>query len=166
MIPNTIAEIILAILHRMEEVERRFENRERTGTIAEVDAAKGVARVKYGQDPKSGQPLLSPWIPWKELAMGKIKTHFPPEVGEQVKIVSESGDITDAVIDNRLPSNTFKRPHNKAGEAMIKVGENTSVLFTDGQILTKTPHARTESAKVEYDNRGAGGGQKPGAAIS
>lgn len=157
---------MLLVFKRIEEIERRFENRERTGTITEVDAERGLARVKYGKDPKTGKALLSPKIPWKELAMGKIKTHFPPEVGEQVKIVSESGDITDAVIDNRLPSNSFKRPHNKAGEAMIKVGEKTSILFTEGAILIKTPHARTESAKVEFDNRGSGGGSKPGATIS
>lgn len=165
MIPRSTAEIFLDILHRVEEIERRFENRERTGTIHEVDAEKGLARVKLDEG-KDGQPFLSPWVPWKETAMGFIKTHFPPEVGEQVKLVSESGDLTDAVIDTSIPSNEFKRPHDKTREGRIKVGDKTTITFTEEQFLVQTPHYRVETGKAEYVKTDGGGGSKPGAAIS
>lgn len=164
MIPRTIAEIVLHLLHGQEELERRFENRERTGTIHEVDAEKGLARVKLGED-KNGQPFLTPWIPWMETAMGFIRTHFPPEVGEQVKVVSESGDLTDAVIVTSIPSNQFKRPHNKTREGRIQVGEKTTITFTEDQFLVQTPHYRVETGKAEYVKSG-GGGSKPGAAVT
>lgn len=137
MTPQIFEEIFSSLLHRIEELERRFENRERTGTIAEVDAAKGLARVKLGED-KDGKPYLSPWIPWKETAMGAIKTHFPPEPGEQVKLVSESGDLNDAMIDTSVPSNSNARPHDKTREGVITVGD-TRIHFTGAAVNIKSP---------------------------
>jgi phage baseplate assembly protein gpV len=122
MLPTFLERIVVEQMHRIEELERKLENRTRTGKVAEVDAEKGLARVEIDKD-KDGKPVLSPWIPWKEPAMGAIKTHFPPEVGEQVKITSESGDITDAVIDYSLPSNDNARPHDKPREGVITIGD-------------------------------------------
>lgn len=137
MLPNTLAEIIIDQRYRLEELERRMENRERSGTIAEVDAKKGLARVKIDTDDKSGQPFLTPWIPWKELSMGAIKTHFPPSVGEQVKVVSESGDLTDAQIDFSTPSNSNERPHDKDAEGVIQIGD-TRLLITGDKVVLKS----------------------------
>jgi len=144
MIPRTFEGIIVDLYHRHQDLERRIEMRERTGTIAEVDAAKGLARVKISEDPVTGKPFLSPWIPWKEQAMGAIKTHWPPAVGEQVKLVSESGDITDAVIDTSLPSDQNERPHDKEAEAVITVG--------DTRLLYKGDRVRVKSPKIQFGN--------------
>ena len=156
MIPSTWPEIIVDLYKRLAEHDRRFENRERTGTIHEVDAAKGLARVKIGET-KDGKPVLSPWVPWKEQAMGAIKTHFPPAVGEQVKLHSESGDLTDAVIDTSLPSNANKRPHDKAGEAMIRIG-GTHLHYTDKMIELRADHIRFKAGRIDHDQDGGGGG--------
>lgn len=137
MLPNTLAEIIIDQRYRLEELERRMENRQRTGTIAEVNAKDGLARVKIDTDDKSGQPFLTPWIPWKEVSMGAIKTHFPPSVGEQVKVVSESGDLTDAQIDFSTPSNSNERPHDKEAEGVIQIGD-TRLLITGGKVVVKS----------------------------
>lgn len=131
MMQNTLAKILVDQRHRIEELERRHENRVRTGKIVEVDAAKGLARVQIDTDHKSGKPFLTPWIPWKEPAMGAIKFHTPPAVGEQVKVCSESGDLTDAVIDSSLPSTDNQRPHDKAAEGVITVG-NMRMHYKDG----------------------------------
>ncbi len=136
MLPNSLERIVAEQMHRIEELERKLENRTRTGTVHEVDAAKGLARVKIDED-KDGKPVLSPWIAWKEPAMGAIKTHFPPEVGEQVKITSESGDITDAVIDYSLPSNANARPHDKGREGVITIGD-TRIHFTGDVVNIKS----------------------------
>lgn len=137
MIPRTMPEIIVDLYQRIEEMNRRFENRERTGTVHEVDATKGLARVKIGEGP-DGKPVLSPWVPWKEVSMGAIKTHFPPSVGEQVKLHSESGDLTDGVIDTSLPSNANLRPHDKEAEGVITVG-STRIQFTGSKVTITSP---------------------------
>jgi len=135
MIPRTQPELIVSLLHRIEELERYRENRERTGTISEVDPVKGLARVKLSEG-ADGMPYLTDWIPWKEVAMGAIKTHFPPSVGEQVKVASESGDMSDAVIDTSLPSNSNARPHDKVGEGKITIGD-MSIHFTGDRVHIK-----------------------------
>jgi hypothetical protein len=136
-IPDDIADQVADLYDRIADLERRLQNQTRTGKVSEVDPAKGLARVELGKDPKSGEPILSPWVPWKETAMGAIRTHFPPSVGEQVKLVSENGDFTDAVIDTSLPSNSVKRPHDKTGEGMIKIG-GTTLLIKDGEVRWTT----------------------------
>ena len=132
-IPAALPDQMVDLYRRIAELERRLANKKRTGLIAEVDAEKGLARVRLSTDPQTGQPYLSPWIPWKEVSMGQIKTHFPPSVGEQVEVVSETGDLTDALIETSIPSNQNARPHDKGGEAMIKNG-STTILITDGEV--------------------------------
>ena len=39
--------------------------------------------------------MITGWIPWAEPAAGANKTHNPPSVGQQVQILSESGDLYD-----------------------------------------------------------------------
>lgn len=151
-----LPDIIADLYHRLEGVERRFQSHRRTGTIAEVDPAKGLARVKLGES-KDGKPFLSPWIPWTMPAMGATKINIPPSVGQQVEIVSETGDMTDGVINASLRSNANPMPGASPGEVVI---ENT------GKVVFRTPHYRVEAGKVEYVKSGGGGGQKPGADVA
>lgn len=160
-------DIIADLFHRLAEVERRQQNQRRTGTIAEVDAEKGVARVKLSEDPETGEPFLSPWVPWKTPSMGAVKVNIPPSVGQQVDVVSETGDLTDGMIDNSLRSDDNPLPGAKPGEGHITSGK-TSIFWSGDKFLVKTPHYRVEAGKVEYQqSSGDGGGDsKPGAAIS
>ncbi|MFN3626187.1 MAG: phage baseplate assembly protein V [Hyphomicrobium sp.] len=148
----SLPKFIVDLYYRIEELERRMENRSRKGKVVEVDAKKGVARVALGKDPATGQPYLSPPIPWKEQRMGFIKTHFPPSVGEQVRIESDSGDFTDAVIDTALPSNANPRPHNKAGEAMIKIGDKHTILMTADKFEHTVGNKKVKAGKIEFEN--------------
>lgn len=115
---------------KIAELDRRLRNHKRTGTVTEVDTRKGLARVKLG-DGANG-PYLSGWLPWKEIAAGGIKSHIPPTVGQQVDIVSESGDLTDGVIDFSSPSNANPRPHD-GPEAVITMG-STRMVIGDGTL--------------------------------
>ena len=85
--------------------------------------------------------------------MGAIKTHFPPSIGEQVKLESESGDLTDAVIDTSLPSNANPRPHDKLAEAKIQIGD-TYILMTADGIEISTGHLRQVARRIDHDQRG------------
>lgn len=114
---------------RVKEAERRGENRKRTGVITEVDNARGLARVLLEEgDP----PYISPWVPWKEIAAGGISTHIPPTVGQQVDLVSESGDLTDAVIDFSTHSDANPRPHD--GPEGVIVHGATRIVLGDGEV--------------------------------
>jgi len=120
---------LLELHRRVAELERRARGRKRTGTVSEVDHAKGLARVKLSE--QEGKDFVSPWLPWKEVAAGGIKSHIPPTVGEQVDVTSESGDLADAVIDMSTPSSSNPRPHDgpeaviTKGSCRIEIGDDT-----------------------------------------
>lgn len=119
------------MMHRLSELERRARNRKRTGKIAEVDYAKGLARVELSK--QDGKPYLTGWIPWKEVAAGGVKSHIPPSTGEQVDVVSENGDLTDAIIDMSTPSTANPRPHD-GPEAVITKG-GSRIFIADGSTV-------------------------------
>lgn len=144
-IPKTLPRQIADLYYRLAEMERRARNRKRTGVVDEVDNAKGLARVKLTD--KSGKPYLSPWVPWKEIAAGGIKSHIPPTKGEQVDLVSESGDLTDAVIDMSTPSNDNRRPHDgpeaviTKGDVRIEIGDNKATI-TGPSVTVNSPNVQ------------------------
>lgn len=134
MIPFTQADIIRDLYNRIAELDRRQSGSDRTGLVSEVNVAEGWARVELGDDPVTGQPMLSPKISWEEPAMGGIKWHTPPKVGEQVRIRSESGDLSDARITvGSVPSDANARPHDKGDEHVREIG-STRILEKDGEV--------------------------------
>lgn len=128
--PYSWMQRIVELERRIADHERRSRNRRRTGTITEVDNSKGLARVKFSE--KDQKQYKSPWIPWLEIAAGGTSTHIPPTVGEQVDVVSESGDLTDSVIDFSTHSDQNPRPHN-GPEAVIKHG-NVRIEISDSKV--------------------------------
>lgn len=158
--PPTLEGQMVHIIDRLGEIERRARNRKRTGKVAEVDYAKGLARVELSK--QGGVPYLSDWIPWKEVAAGGIKSHIPPTVGEQVDVVSENGDMTDAVIDMSTPSNANPRPHD-GPEAVITKGSVRITIADDRtQIISPLLHivgnvhldGRLQTTEGIHDNGG------------
>lgn len=149
-IPRTLNGQIADIYRRLAEAERRARNRKRTGTITEVDNAKGLARVEISKT--DGTAFVSPWLPWKEIAAGGIKSHIPPTVGEQVDVVSENGDLTDAVIDMSTPSNQNARPHGGPGAVITK--GSVRVQIDDDLCHVTTPKVIVESPSVQLGDDG------------
>lgn len=134
-IHRTLEAQIAELYRRDAERTRRDRNRKRTGVVAEVDHEKGLARVKLST--QSGKDFLSGWLPWKEVASGGIKSHIPPTVGEQVNVVSESGDLTDAEIDMSVPSTANPRPHD-GPEAVITKGD-VRIQIADSRTDVNSP---------------------------
>lgn len=141
------------LAYRIAELERRARNRKRTGTVAVVDHAKGKARVQISDE--NGKPYLGPWMPWKEVAAGGIKTHVPPTVGEQVDVVSESGDLTDGVIDMSIPSDANPRPHD-GPEAVITKGATRITIGDDVIEMTATKLKVTADVEIVGDVKTTG----------
>ncbi|MFT0892733.1 phage baseplate assembly protein V [Pseudochelatococcus sp. G4_1912] len=112
--------------YRIAELERRNRNRSRIGTVTEVDPDKGKARVELAND------FVSDWIPWQEQAAGSARTHFPLSIGQQVRVRSQNGDLTDAEIEASLPSDTNTRPSQKGDEYVLLEVGSTRIAVSDG----------------------------------
>lgn len=73
---------------RLSELERRFENIIRHGTIAATDYETAKVKVAFSDE------LTSGWLPWfTSRAAGAEITWSAPEAGERVTVLSPNGDI-------------------------------------------------------------------------
>lgn len=138
-----ILERLVELERKVADNERRARNRRRTGTVSEIDHGRGLARVKISD---GDRPYVSPWVPWKEIAAGGISSHIPPTVGQQVDLLSESGDMTDAVIDFSTHSNANPRPHS--GPEAVIVHGSTRMTIGNANVEIITDSATVSAATI------------------
>ena len=83
-------------MNDLATLARLLENQIRFGTIAEVDhgdpAQQKPARVRV----QTGT-LLTGWLPWLNSRAGADREWNPPTVGEQVILLSPSGQLANGV---------------------------------------------------------------------
>ncbi len=145
-----IDEIINDLRRRISELERINRFQARTGVVEEVDAAKGLARVRL-QD--GDTPFLTGWLPWEEAAAGANKTHIPPSVGQQVRLSSESGDLTDASIQASLNSDANGRP-SQAGDEFVLLQVGKAVIKATGggeTVFIQAGHIVLEADRIDLN---------------
>jgi phage baseplate assembly protein V len=108
------------------EIHRRILNMIRKGVVMDVAHASAppTCRVSTGE-------LQTAWLPWVALTAGETVEWNPPSVGEQVLVLSPSGDPAQGVILRGLYSDNAPAP-------------------------TDSPHRHTrvypDGAAVEYDH--------------
>jgi len=78
-------------MNTLAEAFRLINNLIRIGTVSEVDHSRARARVKAGDN-------LTGWQPWMTMRAGTTVDWDPPTVGEQVVLISPSGDLAQAII--------------------------------------------------------------------
>lgn len=107
----------VAILRGMTDIaalSRLIENLIRLGTVAEVDHGsltdKRPARVRV----QSGD-LLTGWLPWTALRAGTTRDWDPPSVGEQVLVLSPSGQTAQGIAITGLFSALIPANGDRAG---------------------------------------------------
>lgn len=131
------------------ELTRRIDNLLRIGTVAEV---KGDScRVKTGE-------LLTQFRPFFTRRAGTAKTSWRPTVGEQVMLLSLSGDLTNAYILPALYSDENSEPDDNNNRertvypdgAVIEYDPDTSALKVSG-IKTATVQA-SELVTIDCPN--------------
>jgi phage baseplate assembly protein V len=97
----------------LENSRRLISNIIQYGTISEVDPAKVRAKVKSGKLTTGFLPILMP-------ATGGIKIWRLPSIGEQVMILSPSGNTTNGVILPGLYQTAFPAPSTDPKETIIE----------------------------------------------
>jgi phage baseplate assembly protein V len=68
------------------DLARRIANMVRVGRIAEVDHANVRVKVSFGNN-------TTRWVPWMTHRAGSTRNWHPPAVGEQVALLSPSGEL-------------------------------------------------------------------------
>lgn len=85
--------------YAITELDRRLANMIRVGTIKEVDLDAGLAGVQLGDPDDDDGDFETDFLPWLVARAGqKRKKWTAPEVGEQVLVLSPSGELSQGFI--------------------------------------------------------------------
>ena len=103
----------------LNDLARRLANIIRLGQIFEIDYEVAKARIKIGD-------LETDWLPWMTANSGTNKDWNPPEIDEQVIVLSPCGELNQGVI---LPS-LYR------GNAPENSGDIKSITFADGSKIS------------------------------
>lgn len=154
------------------EIDRRLSNLLRYGTIAALDEAHALVTVDIGD-------CTTDWLPWFAGRAGGDRSWWAPEVGEQVMILSPSGELAHgtvlpAIYQDNHPANANSKDvrrvthadgaveeYNRTthaytlnvpagGSITLKVGATTLVMQDSGTVLT-TPSLRHTGDSATFD---------------
>lgn len=106
---------------RVGELERRMSNMVRPGTVLEADYAKARLKVQVGQNQTA-------WIPWMTGRAGEDRSWHAPEVGEQVIVLSPSGDLAAGYV---MPGGVYKNDYPANADS----AEIQRTTYKDGAIV-------------------------------
>ncbi|MDR1349369.1 MAG: phage baseplate assembly protein V, partial [Zoogloeaceae bacterium] len=85
------------------DLSRRLESMIRIGRVVAVDPAAARCRVKSGE-------LETEFLPWLERRMGETRDWDPPTIGEQVMVLSPSGEVAGGIVLTGIPSDASPPP--------------------------------------------------------
>lgn len=103
-------------------LSRMLENLIRIGTVSAVDHAAALCRVDSGE-------LESEWVPWVERRTGNTRSWDPPTVGEQVILLSPSGEPAGGVALRGLYRDAHPAPSASASEHVITYPDGARIAY-------------------------------------
>lgn len=106
----------------LQELSRRLANLLRLGVIHSVDHAAARCRVESGD-------LITDWLPWQTPRAGATRTWDPPTVGEQVIVLSPSGEPGAGLVIYGFYSDANPAPSDSPDEHVI-------ADYPDGALIT------------------------------
>lgn len=89
--------------YEFAELERRLANILRYGVVYAVDLDGALVQVDVGG-------IVTDWLPWRTPRAGRTRVWHPPEVGEQVMVLSPSGDLGQGMVLAGVYSDEFPAP--------------------------------------------------------
>lgn len=122
---------VARLAERVADLERRFENQDRYGTVEEVDPEKQRVRLRIGGT--DDEPMLSPWVPYAQTA-GALKVHSPPSKGQQMLIHAPDGDLRQGIASGMTWSNNNASPSQSGEEHVLTFG-SVKIEMRDGELI-------------------------------
>lgn len=104
------------------DLARRLDNLIRLGTVAAVDHAQALCRVRTGG-------LLTTWLPWFARRAGNTRTWCPPTVGEQVMVICPSGEVASGLVLTGLYTTAHDAPSHSADEHVIDFPDGARICY-------------------------------------
>ena len=103
--PSTLQELTWAVA----ELERRVANLVRSGVVHAADYATAKVRVRY-DTAADGTPVVTAPLSWFTRRSGEDGDWWAPELGEEVAILSPSGDLLQGMVLPALYQQAYPAP--------------------------------------------------------
>ena len=87
------------------ELQRQLNNLIRVGVVHSADYPNAVIKVTLGEQ-------VTGWLPWLTHRAGGDRSWWAPEVGEQVIVLSPSGDVSSAMVLPAMYQSSKAAPKN------------------------------------------------------
>lgn len=142
-------QIFSELIIRITEIERRQSEMIRHGTVEQIDPEKGLVRLRIGGT--EDKPFISPWVPYGQIA-GALKVHAPPSAGQQMTLISPTGDLRQAVAIPMTWSRKNPSPSTKGDEHVVTFGNVRIDLKSDSFMVAVGGASVTiSSAGVKFE---------------
>jgi len=128
------------------EIIRRLANLIRRGRIQEVDYDAYRARVAFSDN-------VTDWLPWITTRARGDVSWWAPEIGEQVVILSESGELSNGVILPALYQTANPPPASTPDKHKTTYADGTVVEY-DRAAHKLTINIPTAGAGIDIDANG------------
>lgn len=99
---------------------RQIDNLGTLGTVIAVDATKGMLRLKIDENETD-------WIYFSAVAAGAVKVWRCPSIGEQFSVMSQGGELCNAVPIAALYSEANPPPSTDPDEILIQLPDGNFI---------------------------------------
>lgn len=157
-----VSSLLVAVLEKLQEQERRISTADLRGMVTDVDAATHRIRMEIGET-ADGDIVKSPWLPVSQPA-GALKIHSMPSVGQTVIARSSGGDIRQGVAEPLHWTDENASPSNNPDEHVLTFGD-LRIEIVDGGLnlnIGGTSWALSEAGffqtggRVDHDEKNIG----------
>jgi len=104
------------------EMDRRLANIVRLGTVEEADYQKARVRIRCGD-------MLTGWLPWLTGRAGKDRDWWAPDLGEQVMVLSPSGEPAQGVVFLGIYQDSAPQPETDVNKRKVVFEDGTTVTY-------------------------------------
>lgn len=107
---------------QLADLSRILENLIRIGTIIEVDHERALCRVQMGD-------IESNWLGFMSTRAGNTQTWSPPTAGEQVLVLSPSGETGNGIVMTGIYSDAHAAPSNNPDEHVTQYADGAKISY-------------------------------------
>ena len=135
-------------------LNRRVAASDLPGVVVGRDEAGWKVRLDLGEDPETGDKILSPWVSPLSESAGALKRSGPlPAIGDAMRLISPSGEVgADSYVVFGGFSEGNKRPDQNVDEGVLTYGENRQSIAPDRQRIERTG-AKKSAIDVRSEGR-------------
>lgn len=107
---------------QLADLSRILANIIRISTVVEVDHDNARCKVLIGETPSN-------WLPFASIRAGNTQTWSPPTVGEQVLVLSPSGETANGIVMTGIYSDAHAAPSNNPDEHVTKYPDGAKISY-------------------------------------